>query len=166
VHGPIQEEWDLFLLQTFDAATAISLGVEESGVTKLYNFFKTFYEASDRPDPFVEEVPGGLVSSDQWPCFEKLDRTLYFEFWRDGSPIFRKQHTSTPDLIDNTIFHSYSFISPAEALGDIDEVVFFGGDSSSISYGSGVELYRSAFVRTKTGLESYQLNALYINGDV
>jgi hypothetical protein len=166
-YGPVVDEWALFFRDSFTAVSAIREFIaDESGVSKLYNFSKTYYEAIDRPDPFLKEYPGCLVSSDKWPCFKPEDRTFFVEFWRDGSPFFRKQHTSTPDITDDELFHSYSFISPSEGLGEIEEIVWFGGDSSTIVYGSGVELYRSDFNKIKTILESYQLNMTYINGDI
>ncbi|MFA4886176.1 MAG: hypothetical protein WC601_10450 [Desulfotomaculaceae bacterium] len=167
-YGPVGEEWDLFFRSSFEVVqNAVSEGIEEgTGVTKLYNFSHT-YEAVDRPNPFTAAPIGaGLaISSDLWPCFDQSERTEYIEFWRDGVCVFRKQHTSTPDEIENDLFHSYSFISPAEAIGEIDEVVLWGGSSASAAYGSGVELFRADFNRLKTILESYQLNMIYINAD-
>ena len=164
-YGPVSEEWDLFFRSSFEVVqNAISEGVDNStGVTKLYNFSHHFLTA-DRPNPFTSALPGVLVSDDSWPCFDLQERTLYIEFWKSGVCVFRKRHTSTPDITDDELFHSYSFISPSEALGAIDQVVFWGGSSATAAYGTGVELYRFAFVRTKTILESYQLNSSYING--
>jgi hypothetical protein len=164
VHGPIQEEWDLFFRSQFQAVREIREGVSDAtGVTKLYNFSHT-YEAADRPNPFTSAVPGILVSADTWPCFETTDRAEYIEFWLDSACVFRKQHTSVPDETNNTNFYSYSFISPADYEGDIDEVIWWSGDSAAAADGSGVEIYRADFVRSKTALESYQINMNYING--
>jgi lysophospholipase L1-like esterase len=165
--GPVAEEWDQYFRQAFDATEkAISEGVSsESGVAKLFNFTHVYAEA-DRPNPFTLAKLGLRVDDDSWPCFERADRTLYIEFWKSGACIFRKQHTTVPDIGNDEEFNSYSFVSPAEAIGDIDEVVFWGGDTATATYGSGVELYRAAFVHTKTGLESYQVNMEYLNGAV
>ncbi|MCK9571206.1 hypothetical protein M0R72_19815 [Candidatus Pacearchaeota archaeon] len=166
VHGPVQEDWENFLNSQIQLQYTVSEGVADStGVTKLYNFSHTF-ETIDRPNPFtVAAIGAGLmVSDDSWPCFEEEDRTLHIEFWRDGACIFRKLHTSAPDITEDDEFHSYSFISPSEAVGEIDEVVFWGGDSATLAYGSGVELFRANFNRLKSSLESYQVNATYING--
>jgi hypothetical protein len=170
-YGPVRSEWDLFFRSAFEVVqNAISEGVDASGVTKLYNFSHTYLDAdrppAAQPDIFHHALIGaGLaVSSDIWPCFAATDRVEYIEFWRDGACVFRKQHTSVVDETLETDIHSYSFIAPAEALGEIDEAVFWGGDSATAAYGSGVGIYRAAFVRTKTILESYQLNCNYING--
>lgn len=165
--GPVSEEWDLYFREAFQVVQdSISEGVDEAtGVAKLYNFFHEYAEA-DRPNPFTVALPGIAVSDDSWPCFEDEDRALYIEFWKSGVCIFRKLHTSTPDLDDDEEFHSYSFISPSEAIGDIDTVIFWGGDSATAAYGTGVELYRATFARTKTGLESYQVNMEYQNGAI
>lgn len=183
-YGPVQEDWENFLNQSFQLIYTVREGVEEAtGVTKLYNFSHTFYVEDleeGKPNPFVkvyadENFPeddslvlgGGDVCVDDptWPCFDPEDRTLYIEFWNDGSCIFRKLHTSTPDMTENDEFHSYSFISPAEGIGQIDEVVFWGGNSATSEFGTGVELFRANFVHLKTILESLQLNATYVNGD-
>ena len=161
--GPVIEEWDLFFRNSFEVVSkSIREGVENAtGVTKLYNITHTFLTA-DRPNPFTTALPGILVSDDSWPCFSPDERTVYIEFLRSGAPVFRKRHTSTPDILGSDLFHSYSFISPSEALGQIDTIVLYGGNSATITYGSGVELYRANFSKTKTILESYQINASYI----
>jgi len=163
-YGPVMDEWTLFFRDSFTAVSAIREFIaEESGVSKLYNFSHT-YEAIDRPNPFTAALPGVPVSDDSWPCFSPLDRAEYIEFWRDGACVFRKQHTSVVDEDEDDEFNSYSYVSPSEAAGEIDEVVFWGGDSATIVYGSGVEIYRANFSKTKTILESYQLNMEYLNG--
>jgi len=169
--GPVQSEWDLFFRSAFEVVqNKISEGVDASGVTKLYNFSHTYLDADRSPFPDIfHHAPigaGVAVSSDEWPCFATTDRVEYVEFWRDGACVFRKAHTSVVNETLETTINSYSFIAPAEAQGEIDEVVFWGGDSATAVYGSGVEIYRAAFVRTKTILESYQLNMSYINGSV
>ena len=164
-YGPVTDLWDLWFRKSFTAIYEIREGVDESvGVTKLFNISHTFLTA-DRPNPFTTSYPGVLVSSDTWPCFEPTQRTVYLEFWYGGVPIFRKQHTSAPDITNDTLFHSYSFISPAEAVGQIAEVVLFGGDSATLVYGTGVELYRANFNKTKTVLESFQINSSYVNNN-
>jgi hypothetical protein len=70
-----------------------------------------------------------------------------------------------PDEGEHAVFHSYTFIAPADAVGTLQEVVFYGGSSASATYGSGVELFRGTFTKVKTVLESYQINATYINLD-
>jgi hypothetical protein len=167
-YGPVQEDWENFLNSTFQLLYTVREGVDDAtGVTKLYNFSHT-YEAVDRPNPFTSAAIGSglLVSDDSWPCFDPSERAEYIEFWRDGACVFRKQHTSVPDETEDDEFNSYSFISPAEAIGEIDEVVWWGGNSASAAYGSGVEMFRAAFIRLKTILESYQVNAKYINGAI
>jgi hypothetical protein len=162
-YGPVGEEWTKFFLKSFSAIYTIREGIEEgTGVVKLYNFSHTF-DAVDRPNPFTSSLPGVLVSEDSWPCFEPEDKALYIEFWRDGACCFRKQHTSVPDILEVDEFHSYSFISPADAIGEIDEIVWWSGDSATLVYGSGVEVYRANFSHSKSILESLQINMLYVN---
>lgn len=161
----MNDSWEKFFRGSFTAVYTIREGVDDSGVTKLYNFSHT-WAAADRPNPFTLAAIGtGLaVSDDSWPCFEKVDRALYIEFWRDGACVFRKRHTSVPSIALDTTFSSYSYIAPSEALGDIDEVVFWGGDLATLVYGSGVELYRANFSHVKNALESLQINFRHVNG--
>jgi len=173
-YGPVQSEWDLYFRSAFEVVqNAISEGVDASGVTKLYNFSHTYLDADRTPahahsDIFTHAPIGAgvAVSSDTWPCFEPADRVEYIEFWRDGACVFRKAHTSVVDESLDTDIHSYSYVAPAEAIGEIDEVVFFGGSMATAAYGSGVEIYRANFAKIKTILESYQLNMNYLNGSV
>ncbi|MCK9570403.1 hypothetical protein M0R72_15760 [Candidatus Pacearchaeota archaeon] len=164
-YGPVQAEWDTFLNTSFQAVqSSISEGIDAAGVTKLYNIAHTFL-TGDRPNPFTSAPIGaGLrVDSDLWPSFSPLDRVEYIEFHYGGVAFFRKAHTSVVNEITDDI-RSYSYISPAEAVGSISEIVLWGGDSATGTIGSGVELFRVAFVKTKTVLESYQINAQYLKG--
>jgi hypothetical protein len=161
----VQSEWSLYFREAFRVVQdKISEGVDAAGVTKLYNISHTFLTA-DRPNPFTSAPIGaGLrVDSDLWPSFSPLDRVEYIEFWYGGAAIFRKAHTSLVNEITDDI-RSYSYISPAESIGSIAEIVLWGGDSATSTIGSGVELFRVAFVKTKTILESYQINAQYLKG--
>jgi hypothetical protein len=164
-YGPVQAEWDLYFREAFRVVQdKISEGVDAAGVTKLYNISHTFLTA-DRPNPFtVAPIGAGLrVDSDTWPCFSPLDRVEYIEFWYGGVAVFRKAHTSVVNETTDDIM-SYSYIAPAEAIGLIAEIVMWGGDSATDVIGSGVELFRVAFIKTKTLLESYQINANYLKG--
>jgi len=164
-YGPVQAEWDTFFLGSFRVVQdKISEGIDAAGVTKLYNISHTFLTA-DRPNPFTSALIGAgiRVDSDAWPCFSPLDRVEYIEFHYGGVAFFRKAHTSVVDEATDDI-HSYSYIAPAEAIGSIAEIVLWGGDSATGVIGTGVELFRVAFVKTKTLLESYQINANYLKG--
>ena len=171
-YGPVQSEWDLFFRSAFEAIqSSVSEGVDASGVAKLYNFSHTYLDADRTPaqahSDIFTHVPIGAglaVSSDTWPCFAPADRVEYIEFWRDGACIFRKAHTSVVDEVLDTDINSYSYVALEEAIGEIDEVVFWGGSLATTAYGSGVEIYRASFQKTKTVLESLQINMNYING--
>lgn len=173
-YGPVQSEWDLFFRSAFEAIqSSVSEGVDASGVAKLYNFSHTYLDADRTPaqahsDIFTHAPIGAgiAVSSDTWPCFAPADRVEYIEFWLDGECVFRKVHTSVVNEALDTGIQSYSYITPEEAIGVIDEVVFWGGSLATAAYGSGVEIYRANFAKTKTPLESLQINCNYINGSV
>ena len=157
--------WESYFRDSFTAVYEIREGLEEGGtVTKLYGFSKTFLTA-DRPNPFTRAYPDGvtLVETDTWPCFDMAERFEYITFFQGGSEFFRKPFTLVSNEQTNDAT-SIAFIGPAEALGQIDAIGFWGGNGCSGVAGSGIELYHVAWSHLKTILESLQINCAYHNG--
>jgi hypothetical protein len=163
VSGPVNDQWEVYFRDSFTAVYEIREGVEDGGtVTKLYGFSKTFL-TSYRPNPFTLAYPGVTAGSDTWPCFDPSERFEYISFFYQGSEVYRKQFTQVlNEATDDAT--SIAFIGPAEALGSIDAIGFWGGNSCSGISGSGVELYHVSWNHLKTILESLQINCAYHKG--
>ena len=73
-----------------------------------------------------------------------------------GNETFRKQVTSQPaGSVGVTITNLY--VAPEEAVGTIEEIGFFSGSSASATTDSGTLFARVLYSRTKTAVESIQI---------
>jgi hypothetical protein len=72
--------------------------------------------------------------------------------------MYRTDQTTTSDSIVTT------FIIPSgSANGEIDQAVLVGGDTATITPGTGIEVETHSFIYTKNSLESLQLQFTSIN---
>ena len=75
---------------------------------------------------------------------------------RLGNETFRKQVTSqAAGAVGVTITNLY--VAPEEAVGTIEEIGFFSGSSASATTDSGTLFARVLYSRTKTAVESIQI---------
>ena len=160
VQGPVQESWEKFFLEAFASVSKIreNLG-EGEAVRGLTVFIKNWIE-SERPNIWTEAPLGaGLaVSSDTWPCFDPGDRITHLILISAAGEGFRKaitlQNDDTEGLLSTT-----TYISGPEANGiQWTHVAWVGGDSASLTPGSGVEIDRQAYSKLKTALEALQID--------
>ncbi len=94
------------------------------------------------------EIKYTAVGSDATPPV-LADTTL-------GTETFRKATTSTSKP-GNGQFTHVAYIAPAEAVGVIEEIGWFCGAAAGAGADSGILLSRVLFSRTKTNLESIQV---------
>jgi hypothetical protein len=160
VQGPVEESWEKFFLFAFSNADKIreNLGDGEA-VRALTVFIKNWTEA-ERPNIWTEAPIGaGLaVSSDLWPCFAEDERVRYLILISAGGEGFRKAITSINDAVPGVI-GTTTFISGPEANGvQWTHVAWVGGNSASLTPGSGVEIDRQDYSKLKSALEALQLD--------
>jgi hypothetical protein len=148
--------WFGFLSRRIDRLNERA-GGEVEVVTSQENFTKTWTEA-ERPNIFVETYPGASTypNSTTIPMFVPAERVMFLAWFFQGSELGRKAFTTqtgadTTEIVTNTI------LVTTDALGDIDEVAWYGGHTASLVPDSGVEVDRQTFVTTKTSLEQIQV---------
>jgi hypothetical protein len=73
-----------------------------------------------------------------------------------GNETFRKATTSQSTPADGQHTHT-TYIAPGEAVGAIEELGWFAGAAAGAGAGSGIMISRVLYSRTKTALESIQV---------
>jgi hypothetical protein len=132
-------------------------GGEAEVVTTVESFSKTWTEA-ERPNIFVETHPGASTypGSTTIPMFDIDERVTHLAWIRDGVEIGRKPFTLQAGA-DSTEIVTTTVLVASDAVGEIDELAWYGGHLATNESGSGVEVDRQAFVTTKTDIEQIQV---------
>ena len=158
--GPVEEGWVKVFAEMMGNRGVVVLReglTEESTLIGLYDFYHLWLESED-PTIFKDVYPEDSVfaSTSGWPCFAPEDKLKYMVLEDAiGNEILRKfrtVQTITDDLITTTVF-----VNPAEGIGDIISVALWGGNLCTSAEDSGIELSRHAWVKSKTSLESLQM---------
>ena len=155
VAGPLEGSWAQWLgalSRRIDRAND-KRGREVEIITTLEQFDKDWTEA-ERPNIFVEFFPGAALfpGATPVPSFLPNDRVLFLEWWNGGASLGRKENTTQSGALSTEIVTSTVLVS-TDAVGDITELVWYGGMRATAAPGTGVEVAREAFVKTKTDIE-------------
>lgn len=162
VIGPQEGSWAAWfghLSRRIDRVTERA-GGEVEVVTSQEAFTKIWTEA-ERPNIFAVWQPGvGTVVGDSptppVAAFDTSNRVLYLAWYLDGLELGRKAFTTQAGADSDEITTTVILVT-TDAVGDIDELAWFGGAQASAAKGSGVEVDRQAFVTTKTDIEQVQV---------
>jgi len=89
------------------------------------------------------------------PCFEDSDRIKYLVLKKGGTEVYRMYRTDQTSTADSIVT---TFIIPSgSANEEVDQAVLVGGDTATITAGTGIEVETHSFIYTKNSLESLQL---------
>ena len=157
--GPIEDDWeDIFIkLSDIQKKMASPDDVNTSDVLLVLITFTKSWTAIESPNIWqVVYADGTEDASEAWlPCFEDSDRIKYLVLKKSGAEIFRMYRTDQTTTSDSIIT---TFIIPSgSANGEIDQAVLVGGDTATITPGTGIEVETHSFIYTKNSLESLQL---------
>lgn len=164
--GPADTAWEDYWTELDLAATAgtIHLGtVNNSGILILKNFTNTWSEG-DYPNPFAYATvdPATMPGNSLVPGFAVADRWKYLVVYIQGVESFRKQILSVEHLSDRDIISC--ILESSDAVGDISAVALWGGCECSDALGSGIELDKQTYLKSKSLLESIQVSFTEIQG--
>jgi hypothetical protein len=157
--GPVEDSWEKIFCRLADEtkrSSSESLG--EADVVQGLEEFSKVWTSSDHPNPFLAVYPGSATPADvDFPCLADDDKLSYCVLYTGGIEFFRKPITS--QTIGATQIDTICLILATEANGTvISHVGLWGGDTCSATAGSGIEMEKHAYVKTKNSLESLQLN--------
>lgn len=157
--GPVEDSWEKIFCRLADETkrqSAESLG--EADVIQGLEEFTKAWTSSDHPNPFLAVYPGTATPADvDFPCMADGDKLSYCVLYSAGVEFFRKPITS--QIIAANQIDTICLILATEANGTaISHVGLWGGDTCSATTGSGIEMEKHAYVKTKNSLESLQLN--------
>lgn len=157
--GPIDGSWASWfghLSRRIDRVTERA-GGEVEVVTTQETFTKVWTEA-ERPNIFAVWYPGASTypGSSIVAAFRPERRVTHLAWFFGGTELGRKAFTQQAGA-DTTEITTTTVLVTTDAVGDIDELAWFGGEAASGSSGTGVEVDRQAFVTTKTDIEQIQV---------
>lgn len=92
-----------------------------------------------------------------YPMFQKQDRILYVEWKVDGEVGGRKQMTIREGIETDEIYTMVN-IAPFEALGNVDELHWYGGFRATQEQGTGVKVATETPDQEKTNIEMWQVD--------
>jgi hypothetical protein len=155
--GPLEGSWAQWLgalSRRIDRA-AEPRGDEVEVVT-TFEPFEKFWAEAETPNIFREtraKTSGGAVAgADTYPEFEAQHRVTHLEWWHAGSPLGRKAFTTQQGADTDSIITTTVLVT-TDAVGEIAELAWYGGWQAAAGIGTGVEIDRAAFVKTKTDIE-------------
>ncbi len=159
VGGPISGSWAQWfgsISRRLDAMDE-SRGGEAEVITTLESFSKLWTEA-ERPNIFYEAYPAADLypGATLVPAFEHDQRVLFLSWYFGGVELGRKAFTTQSGAETSEIATTVVLVT-AEAVGNITELGWWGGQTATAALGSGVEVDRQAFVTTKTNIEQLQV---------
>ncbi len=157
--GPVESDWaDIFLQMNKSQKKSVNPDdVTTSDVLLVLITFSNDWEESDDPNIWKTCVADGTVdvTNDLLPCFEDDDRIKYLVLKYQSGEVFRMFRTNQVTT-DSSIVTTF-IIPSGSANQDIDEAVLVGGDSATMTAGTGIEVETHPFVYVKNSLESLQL---------
>jgi hypothetical protein len=156
--GPVEDSWEKIFCRLADETkrqSAESLG-EADVIQGLEEFSKIWY-STDHPNPFLSVDSSGTPADIDFPCLADADKLSYCVLYSGGVEFFRKPITS--QVLGATQIDTVCLILSEEANNvAISHVGLWGGDGCSSTAGTGIEMEKHEFVKTKNALESLQLN--------
>ncbi len=158
VSGPIEESWEKIFCDIAQSAMREQEAVagSESTVQGLETFSTTWL-ATTHPNPFIDVYPDdGILPGDiDFPCLADEDINTWLVLYSGGVEFFRKLVASV--TITATQIDTIAVVLANEANGvSIDAVGLYGGNLATSTLGSGIELTKYSYSKTKNALESLQ----------
>ncbi len=132
--------------------TARDLQGQITDVTRLHNLLTTAGLNMERNGLYgdvsdLEVKYMGIGDDSTTPAL--ADTTL-------GNETFRKARTSQSKPADGAVLYT-QYVAPAEAVGAIEEMGWFAGAAAGAGADTGIMIARVLYTRTKTNLESLQI---------
>ena len=157
--GPVDPSWGKIICGIADLAkaSAISNVSENDSIQGLTSFTKTWL-AGDTPNPFISVIEDVLPSDTNFPCLAWVDIFPYLVVYVAGVEYYRKPVVSTIQTTSTQIDTIGLLLAQECNNVSISHVGLWGGVDCTNVAGSGIELEKQVYVKTKTVLESLQFN--------
>ena len=163
VTGEAVGGWAKFFSDFLKPDDDISLVNQNESVTTVRQFTKTWLE-SDSPNPFKTLYPSNSIfpSTSLRPMFHPGHEVRHIAVFNGASEVIRKfrayQYFTAGSI--RTIF----LIMNNEANGSITDLGWYGGRASTTGAGTGIEMDKQAFIKTKNNLEIIQIQKTDVKG--
>ena len=158
VNGPVEDSWEKIFCRLADETKRQSAeGLGEADVIQGLEEFSKVWYPTDHPNPFLSVDSSGTPADIDFPCLADADKLSYCVLYSGGTEFFRKPITS--QIIAAAQIDTICLVLAAEANDvPISHVGLWGGDGCNSTAGTGIEMEKHEFVKTKNSLESLQFN--------
>lgn len=166
VQGPEMGSWEKFF---GDLAAAAEIKLirenlaEDEVLITLKQFTKT-WNKTEEPNIYLLRSPSSILipSSSIVPGFLDNDRLKYVEVREvtTQNVLLRKILTTRTGLTGRNFANDIDtmlFVNPSEGVGNVGDLVWYGGFQATAVDGTGIEVARETEGSTKTALESWQI---------
>ena len=136
----------------------IRKGISENQILIVVENFTKTWETSDAPNIFTEVYASSSLypSATLYPMFESGDRVKYIAWYNGSTELGRKQITKA--VITTGQIDTITYLASYEANDTITHIGWIGGWRATSAIGTGVVADLQAYSKTKTQLESIQIN--------
>lgn len=160
VQGPGYKPWQELFANMFKKPEKLLVrkGIQEQQILVTVEDFERTWEETDHPNIFKEVYASENLfpSEDLYPMFEPSDRVKYVAWFNGGTELGRKQVTKT--VATDGQIDTITYLASYEANTTITHLGFIGGWRATAEIGTGILTDLQAFDKTKTQLESIQIN--------
>jgi len=139
--------------------------ISEQQVLVTLEEFTKDWEQTEDPNIFKSTIASETTfpSVSTYPMFKEVDRVKYIAWYVGGVEADRKLVAKRINSEDE-IF-TLSYLSPLDANVEISHIGWFGGINATLSTGTGVEVDKQVYIKSKTELESVQIEKTDTNID-
>jgi len=154
IEGPEKRSWqNLFMNMTREFEATIRVGADVGEIIIIpYEFERNWLEEND-PNIFIEIYPSETLepSTSLYPSFAPEHRIRLLEWFKDDGTIERKGITQIIGEDTDEIF-TLTFLSPTDAVGDIEAFRWIGGINAATHLDTGIQIDEQT--ETTTGIEA------------
>ena len=136
---------------------------EQQVLVTVETFTKTW--DTQQPNIFEESYPDGTLTPGFYPSFLPQHRVRFMAWYENDVEIGRKpitQQTFTEGVNDELF--SLTYLNPNEANTTLSHLGWIGGIYASGEIGTGIEVDKQVFVKTKNNQEAIQVEKTDIDG--
>ena len=163
LEGPAYDSWAKFFgyIATRGDTFIVRENIGEDEILVLLLQFEKEWGIDENPNIMREVFPADDVypSESLYPMFDYDHRITHIEWVVDGEVAGRKRMT-TRENMDTAEIYTMVYLTPFEALGNVEQLHWYGGINAADEQGTGIKVATETHEQEKTSLESWQIERI------
>lgn len=159
IEGPTGTSWTkmFYHMATRGQTFVLRENIREDQILIILETFTKTWTEEEIPNIFRIIRPGVGLKPGFKPMFDYNDRVKYMS-WYDGSTELGRKVITKQTGADTDEIESITFLAPFEANETITHLGWWGGWQASGTLGTGIEVDKQTYSKTKTNLEAIQVD--------